>query len=108
MLTSVVVAVLLENFSAASAAQDMEAQHNHDDPGTPENRLDPLLKELSTSTNSQELSRRIGLLFAWLDQDDRGRISWRELCALRKLDLRPRIVITSDDADRFISQRFRL
>ena len=69
VLTSVIVAVLLENFSEASHAeernrQDAWEQHTL----TADNPLDPILSELSLIESSIELDHHLEVLFRALDR----------------------------------------
>jgi len=112
VLTSVVVAVLLENFSAAQAReQESASDMSFEGEGVlalkvSSNSLDPLLQQLSMFENSQDLSNRIGLLFEALDTDESGTLSPEEIViGLNKLDLTPRIKCSLDDFNYFTHDR---
>lgn len=98
VFTSVVVAVLLDKFSAAQAReQDSAAITDTAATGggvlalkVSSNPLDPLLQQLSTFENSQDLTNRIGMLFEALDVDESGTVSGEEMViGLAKLRLTP-------------------
>ncbi|EKX39507.1 hypothetical protein GUITHDRAFT_114473 [Guillardia theta CCMP2712] len=100
-LLQVVVAVLLDNFTAAAEAEkeDKIRQKN-----LQEGRalvvfaIDPLLAALAHFDTSQDLSDRISMLFNILDTDDSNTLSFEELSyGLRKLKVRPPISLSRDD-----------
>ena len=102
-LLQVVVAVLLDNFTAAA---DQEKNRKAQERAKAEGRtpvvyaIDPLLAALAHFDTSADLSARIRLLFSVLDIDDSQTLSFRELQAgLRKLRVNPTINISHDDWD---------
>jgi hypothetical protein len=110
VLTSVVVAVLLDKFSAAQAREQDSAAIEFTAAGggvlalkVSSNPLDPLLQQLSTFENSQDLTNRIGIVFEALDIDESGTVSPEEMViGLAKLKLTsesdaPRIRCTLSD-----------
>ena len=105
VLTSVVVAVLLTAFSDAIQKESANASKIKKSEGdkllalkVSSNPLDPILMQLSTCENSQDLTNRIGLLFQVLDVDESGTVSPEEVVmGLAKLNFMPRIQCTLDD-----------
>ena len=97
VLTSVIVAVLLDKFSAAQAhEQDSAAIEITAAAGgvlafkVSSNPLDPLLQQLSTFENYQDLTNRIGMVFEALDVDESGTVTPEEMIiGLTKLKLTP-------------------
>ena len=86
VLVSIVVAVLLENFSAASVRVDQEENDNRYRP--PGGSMDRLLERLLRNRNSGSLSLHIYKIFQTIDADDSGEISYEELAqGLTKLNL---------------------
>jgi len=104
VLTSVVVAVLLTAFSDAMQQESAAASEINSEGDrllalkVSSNPLDPILMQLSTCENSQDLTSRIGLLFVFLDIDESGTVSPEEVVmGLAKLKFTPRIKCTLDD-----------
>lgn len=121
VLTSIIVAVLLENFAEASRAEDeadlleaqnrtnvlalgMSAQKN----STGFSPLDPLLSELVQVETLDQLNAQLTTLFEVLDVDASGELSFDEIqLGLQAFHLRPRIQITHEDFQ-LISQHGKL
>ena len=105
VLTSVVVAVLLTAFSDAHGREQESAASEMTSEGdgllalkVSSNPLDPILLQLSTCENSQDLTNRIALLFEVLDVDEGGTVSPEEVVmGLAKLNFTPRIKCTLGD-----------
>jgi len=76
-LLQVVVAVLLDNFVNAT---DLEKQReaSKDMPRVQKSSLDPLLTALLQYNTDVELSGRVGELFDVLDENQNGRLSFKE------------------------------
>ena len=103
VLLQVVVAVLLDNFTAA-AAQEKERmareKSKYDGRTAQVHAIDPLLAALAHFDTSEDLAHRIELLFNCLDTDDSGTITFAELAAgLKKLRVNPQVRVSEDDWD---------
>lgn len=96
----VVVAVLLDNFLAATQdekrAEAVKYQLEHRRQGSP---LDPLLQKLTDDFDTEDdLSRDIHAVFMILDCDDSGGISNQEMLeGFAKIEVTPRIRLSADD-----------
>ena len=102
-LLQVVVAVLLDNFTQAA---DQEKQRKAAAKAKDEGRtpivyaIDPLLSALAHFDTSEDLSKRINLLFRVLDDNDSDGLSFKELqSGLQKFRVSPPINISRDDWD---------
>jgi len=103
VLLQVVVAVLLDNFTAAAEEekQRLARLKSKFDGRTPVvHAIDPLLAALAHFDTTEDLSHRIGLLFNCLDTDDSRTLTYAELAAgLKKLRVNPQVQISEDDWD---------
>lgn len=105
VLTSVVIAVLLDNFTEASHAEDeadmlRRQREECQDMMAPAvgSVLDPLLAELAQAETLPYLQQQIDTLFRVLDVDESGVISFDEMqLGLQALDVRPRIQLSRQD-----------
>jgi hypothetical protein len=103
VLLQVVVAVLLDNFTAA-AAQEKERmareKSKYDGRTAQVHAIDPLLAALAHFDTSEDLAHRIELLFNCLDMDESRSISYAELASgLKKLRVNPQVRVSEDDWD---------
>ena len=104
VLTSVVVAVLLENFSDASQNEHEIESELEQSEGLKEAHktgsfpLDALMAELVQVDTYNDLVMQVDMLFNLLDVDASGELSFAEMqLGLQALDVRPRIQISIDD-----------
>jgi purine-cytosine permease-like protein len=74
VLTSVVVAVLLEHFSATKRIENRRRLENKAD-AFDAHVFDPIVSSLAMFGNSQELTTRARELFELLDCDDLGQVN---------------------------------
>ena len=107
VLTSVIIAVLLENFADATQEEvdgidldeevpivnmdSHQVQHEHP--------LDPLLDSLIQAESAGDLQRRLDALFDLLDAEDSGRVAYEQMRRLEALDVHPRIKLSGLDFD---------
>ena len=102
IMTSVVVAVLLENFSEAARVELRKSMESAHEDEIHSNVLDPILNDLAKFGNEQELTTRILELFELLDMDDSGLLSMDEMVqGLLKLNVKPPIRMSEEDFDIF-------
>lgn len=104
VLTSVIVAVLLENFSEANQNEHEIEIGLEESEGLKEAHktgsfpLDALMAELIQVDTHDDLVMQLDMLFDVLDVDASGELSFYEMqLGLQALDVRPRIQITIDD-----------
>ena len=113
VLTSIVIAVLLENFSEASRAEEelemweAEQRQAAEGIGFGSNTrkfggigspLDPLLAELVHIDTLHQLNLQLSTLFQLLDVDESGELSFDEMqLGLQAFELRPRIQMSAED-----------
>jgi len=104
VLTSVVVAVLLENFTEASQNEHEIEIEIEESEGLKEHHklgafpLDALMAELVQVDTHNELVMQVDELFALMDVDGSGELSFHEIqLGLQALDVRPRIHVSMDD-----------
>ena len=103
VLLQVVVAVLLDSFTAAAEEEKLRsaAEKSKFDGRTPQvHAVDPLLAALAHFDTTEDLVHRIHLLFGVLDTDDSMTLTYEELAAgLKKLRVKPQVQISKDDWD---------
>jgi hypothetical protein len=103
VLLQVVVAVLLENFTEASYQEKdriLREKSKFNGRTSVVNVIDPLLAGLAHFQTTDDLNKRIHLLFTVLDVDESGQLSFKEMAeGFRKFKIKPQINITLDDWD---------
>jgi hypothetical protein len=103
VLLQVVVAVLLDNFTEASYQEKdriLREKSKFNGRTAVVHAIDPLLAGLAHFDTTDDLNKRIHLLFAVLDVDESGHLSFKEMAeGFRKFNVKPIINITLDDWD---------
>ncbi|EKX51123.1 hypothetical protein GUITHDRAFT_134639 [Guillardia theta CCMP2712] len=102
-LLQVVVAVMLDNFTAAADKEKkkifQEQEYKHGEPFSL-HALDPVLESLSAHSSTEQLTSRIASLFAAIDDNGNGTLSFPELRqGFQKFPLLPKITLSRDDFD---------
>eukprot|EP00960_Hanusia_phi_P060509 764528-Hanusia_phi.AAC.2 len=102
-LLQVVVAVMLDNFTAAADKEKkkifQEEEYKHGEPFAL-HALDPVLESLSAHSSTEQLTSRISSLFVALDDNGNGSLSFLELRkGFQKFPLLPKITLSRDDFD---------
>jgi hypothetical protein len=111
VLTSVIVAVLLENFTEASQSEHQMKDEEEQSEGLKSHlkdnvfALDPLLSVLVQVDTIDELNMHVDSIFEVLDVEGSGEISFEDMqLGLQTMDFSPRIQIDYDDYLTFTQQ----
>ena len=107
VLTSVIIAVLLENFADATQEEvdgiDLDEEVpiviTDSDQVQHEHPLDPLFDSLIQAESAGDLQRRLDALFDLLDAEDNGCVAYEQMRRLEALDVHPRIKLSGLDFD---------
>uniref|UniRef100_A0A7S0QNQ4 EF-hand domain-containing protein n=1 Tax=Cryptomonas curvata TaxID=233186 RepID=A0A7S0QNQ4_9CRYP len=108
-LLQVVVAVLIDNFTASADEEKEKAMKEkamRQGKNVAISALDPILAALAHFNTSQDLSNRVMTLFKVLDADDSKSLSYEELASgLKKLKVQPTIHLSEEDFHMISNQR---